>query len=101
MATAPDITAPVAPARRRGGWATILRQAASLPRGRFGLAVLGLVLAVAVVGPFVAPHSATARTVSHTVGPRMDTSSSAKTSWGKARSTSTVRMMIPSGRPCR
>src|SRR5215813_9260380 len=63
MATAPDITAPVLPARRHGGWAAILRRAASLPRGRFGLGVLGLVVAVAVVGPFVAPHSATASIV--------------------------------------
>src|SRR6201984_529155 len=63
MATTPDITVPVLPARRRGGWAAIVRQAASLPRGRFGLGVLGLVVAVAVVGPFVAPHSATASIV--------------------------------------
>jgi peptide/nickel transport system permease protein len=63
MATAPDTTAPALPARRRRGWAAILRQAASLPRGRFGLGVLGLVVAVAVVGPFVAPHSATASIV--------------------------------------
>src|ERR1700746_2594160 len=63
MATAPDITAPVLPARHRGGWAAILRRAASLPRGRFGLGVLGLVVAVAVVGPFVAPHSSTASIV--------------------------------------
>jgi peptide/nickel transport system permease protein len=63
MATASDTTPPAVPARRRRGWAAILRQAASLPRGRFGLAVLGLVVAVAVVGPFVAPHSATASIV--------------------------------------
>ena len=69
MATAPDITAPVLPARRRRGWAAILRQAASLPRGRFGLAVLGLVVAVAVVGPFVAPHSSTASIVAPFAGP--------------------------------
>ena len=63
MATAPDITAPVLPARRHGGWGAILRRAAALPRGRFGLGVLGFVVAVAVVGPFVAPHSATASIV--------------------------------------
>ena len=43
----------------------------------------------------------TARMVSHAVGPRIDTSSNANTNWGKARSTSTVRMMIPSVRPWR
>src|SRR4029077_13473907 len=43
----------------------------------------------------------TARMTSHSFGPTMDTSSSANTSWGKARSTSTVRMMSPSGRPWR
>jgi peptide/nickel transport system permease protein len=63
MATASDVTVAVLPARRRAGWAAILRQAASLPRGKFGLAVLGLVVAVAVIGPFVAPHSATASIV--------------------------------------
>src|SRR5215813_11782265 len=63
MATASEITMAVLPARRHGGWAAILRRAASLPRGRFGLGVLGLVVAVAVVGPFVAPHSATASIV--------------------------------------
>jgi peptide/nickel transport system permease protein len=69
MATAPDTTAPALPARRRRGWAAILRQAALLPRGRFGLGVLGLVVAVAVVGPFVAPHSATASIVAPFAGP--------------------------------
>jgi peptide/nickel transport system permease protein len=63
MATASDVTVSVLPARRHRGWAAILRQAASLPRGRFGLGVLGLVLAVALVGPFVAPHSSTASIV--------------------------------------
>jgi peptide/nickel transport system permease protein len=63
MATAPDITVSVAPSRRHWGWAAILRQAASLPRGKFGLGVTGLVVAVAVVGPFVAPHSPTASIV--------------------------------------
>src|SRR5215831_4865337 len=57
MATAPDITVAVLPARRHRGWAAILRQAASLPRGRLGLGVMGLVVAVAVVGPIVAPFA--------------------------------------------
>jgi peptide/nickel transport system permease protein len=49
--------------RRRRAWVAILLRAASLPRGRFGLAVVGVVGAIAVLGPFVAPHSATATTV--------------------------------------
>ena len=49
--------------RRRREWVGILLRAASLPRGRFGLAAVGLVVAVAVVGPGVAPHSATANLI--------------------------------------
>lgn len=49
--------------RRRREWVGILVRAASLPRGRFGLIVAGLVVALAVVGPFVAPHSSTASLV--------------------------------------
>jgi peptide/nickel transport system permease protein len=61
MATS-DATA--APGRRpRRAWVGVIRRAASLPRGRFGLTVVGLVVAVAVIGPFVAPHSATASIV--------------------------------------
>ena len=41
MATAPDITVSVPPSRRHRGWAAIVRQAASLPRGRIGLGVMG------------------------------------------------------------
>jgi peptide/nickel transport system permease protein len=63
MATAPEIAVPVPPSRRHRGWAAILRQAASLPRGRAGLGVMGAVVAVAIVGPFVAPHSVTASIV--------------------------------------
>jgi peptide/nickel transport system permease protein len=69
MATAPDITVSVPPARRHRGWTAILRQAASLPRGKFGLGVMGLIVAVAVVGPFVAPHSPTASIVAPFSGP--------------------------------
>ena len=50
--------------RRRRAWVVILLRAASLPRGRFGLGVVGFVVAIAVFGPFVAPHSATASIVS-------------------------------------
>lgn len=49
--------------RRRRAWVVVLLRAASLPRGRFGLAVIGFVVAVALLGPFVAPHSATASIV--------------------------------------
>jgi peptide/nickel transport system permease protein len=69
MATAPDLMMPVPPARRRAGWAAILRQAASLPRGRFGLGILGLIAGIAVVGPLVAPHSATASIVAPFAAP--------------------------------
>jgi peptide/nickel transport system permease protein len=69
MATTSDVTVAVLPARRRQGWAAILRRAASLPRGRVGLGVLGFVVAVAVVGPFVAPHSATASIVAPFANP--------------------------------
>ena len=61
MATTVD-TAPLRPAPRRE-WVAALRHAASLPRGRVGLAVMGFVVAVAVIGPFVAPHSDTATLV--------------------------------------
>jgi peptide/nickel transport system permease protein len=53
-----EVTGPTV--RRRREWVGILLRAASLPRGRFGLAVVGLVVGVAVIGPFVAPHSSTA-----------------------------------------
>jgi peptide/nickel transport system permease protein len=49
--------------RRRREWVGILLRAASIPRGRFGLAVVGVVVGVAVIGPFVAPHSTTASLV--------------------------------------
>jgi peptide/nickel transport system permease protein len=49
--------------RRRRAWVVILLRAASLPRGRFGLTVVGVVVVTAVIGPFVAPHSGTASIV--------------------------------------
>lgn len=49
--------------KHHGEWARILRRAASLPQGRFGLVVLGFVVLVAVVGPFLTPHSPTASVV--------------------------------------
>jgi peptide/nickel transport system permease protein len=50
--------------RRRADWYLILRRAASLPRGRVGLVISALVLAIAVIGPFVTPHSPNASIVS-------------------------------------
>lgn len=55
--------------RHRGELVRILRRAASLPRGRIGLVVLGFVVLIAVVGPFVAPYSSTASIVSPYSGP--------------------------------
>jgi peptide/nickel transport system permease protein len=65
MATATSTDAETAETsiRRRWAWGAILLRAASLPRGRFGLAVVGFVIAVAAVGPLLAPHSATASIV--------------------------------------
>ncbi|MEN3280017.1 MAG: peptide/nickel transport system permease protein [Solirubrobacteraceae bacterium] len=40
-------------------WLWILRRAASLTRTRIGLAIVGVMVAVAVFGPLVAPHSPT------------------------------------------
>jgi peptide/nickel transport system permease protein len=51
-----------APARRRE-WVATLRRAASLPRGRVGLGLVVIVVVIAVIGPFVAPHSDTASLV--------------------------------------
>jgi peptide/nickel transport system permease protein len=49
--------------RRRWAWGAILLRAATLPRGRFGLGIIGFVIALAVFGPLLAPHSATVSTV--------------------------------------
>jgi peptide/nickel transport system permease protein len=38
---------------------TMLRQAATLWRTRIGLVAVGILAAIAIIGPFVAPHSAT------------------------------------------
>lgn len=56
------------PARRRE-WLVTLRRAASLPRGRVGLGLMAIVLAIAIIGPFVAPHSDTASLVGPYSGP--------------------------------
>jgi peptide/nickel transport system permease protein len=57
-----------APARRRE-WLVTLRRAALLPRGRVGLGLIAIVLAVAIIGPFLAPHSDTANLVGPYSGP--------------------------------
>jgi peptide/nickel transport system permease protein len=44
----------------RREWLVILKQAARSRRGAIGLSVAGFVILIAVIGPLVAPHSATA-----------------------------------------
>jgi peptide/nickel transport system permease protein len=44
----------------RPEWLVILGRAARSRRGRIGLAIAGFVVLVAIVGPFIAPHSPTA-----------------------------------------
>jgi peptide/nickel transport system permease protein len=61
IADAASLTRTSAVSRRQ--WTTILRQAASLPRARVGLALMAFVVGVAVIGPFVTPHSPTATVV--------------------------------------
>jgi len=64
MAVAAPAVPPVmksAPTRlRRRQWLTVLGEAVRTPRGAVGLALTGFVVLVAVIGPFVAPHSPTA-----------------------------------------
>jgi peptide/nickel transport system permease protein len=42
---------------RRHQWASVLWVAVRTPRGATGLALAGLVVLIAVIGPFIAPHS--------------------------------------------
>ena len=51
--------APHAPWHARFAWLQTLRAAARLPRTRLGLVLAGLVVAVALAGPLLAPHSPT------------------------------------------
>jgi peptide/nickel transport system permease protein len=56
-------TAPAQPRAeriRRHQWLAVLGQAARTPRGAAGLGLAGLVVAIAVIGPALAPHSPTA-----------------------------------------
>jgi peptide/nickel transport system permease protein len=50
-------------------WLWILRTAAQLARTRIGLAIVGLMLAIALFGPLVAPHSPTEFVAAPNTGP--------------------------------
>jgi peptide/nickel transport system permease protein len=65
------IEGPVTPdeALRGHQWLWILRRAASLTRTRIGLAIVGLMLAIALFGPLVAPHSPTEFVAAPNTGP--------------------------------
>ena len=52
-------TLPEAAVLQRRPWLGILRNALSLTRTRIGLAIVGVIVAVAVFGPLIAPHSPT------------------------------------------
>ena len=52
-------TAPRVAWHARFAWLQTLRAAATLPRTRLGLAIAGLVVAIALLGPLLAPHSPT------------------------------------------
>jgi peptide/nickel transport system permease protein len=57
IATTPDeVVVPAAPLERTGG---VFRTALGLWRTRIGLALVGIVVGCAVIGPWVAPHGAT------------------------------------------
>jgi peptide/nickel transport system permease protein len=50
-------------------WLWILRQSARLTRTRIGLAIVGLIVAIALLGPLVAPHSPTEFVAAPNAGP--------------------------------
>ena len=65
MSSGPEIGALSAPPRAaalgsRREWLVILKRAARSRRGTIGLSLAGFVLLVAILGPFIAPHSPTA-----------------------------------------
>src|SRR6202042_1930950 len=65
MSTGAEIGTITAPTRSgsmgsRREWLVILKQAARSRRGAIGLSIAGVVILIAVIGPLVAPHSATA-----------------------------------------
>jgi peptide/nickel transport system permease protein len=50
-------------------WLWILRRAARLTRTRIGLAIVGLMVAIAIFGPLIAPHSPTEFVAAPNTGP--------------------------------
>jgi peptide/nickel transport system permease protein len=50
-------------------WLWILRRSARLTRTRIGLAIVGLIVAIAIFGPLVAPHSPTEFVAAPNAGP--------------------------------
>jgi peptide/nickel transport system permease protein len=52
----------------RREWLVVLRRAVRSPRGTIGLTIAGLVVLLAIVGPFIAPHDPTS-SVTSTFGP--------------------------------
>jgi peptide/nickel transport system permease protein len=61
--------APIHEELRGHEWLWILRRAASLTRTRIGLAIVGLMVAIALFGPLVAPHSPTEFVAAPNSGP--------------------------------
>jgi peptide/nickel transport system permease protein len=61
--------APIHEELRGHEWLWILRRAASLTRTRIGLAIVGLMVAIALLGPLVAPHSPTEFVAAPNTGP--------------------------------
>jgi peptide/nickel transport system permease protein len=64
--------APVEEELRGHPWLWILRRASRLARTRIGLAMVGLIVVIAVVGPLVAPHSPTEFVAAPNSGPSAD-----------------------------
>jgi peptide/nickel transport system permease protein len=59
VAIAPAAPAPQAPVLRQRQWLQTLRASLRLARTKIGLAIVTVMVLIAVVGPFVAPHSPT------------------------------------------
>jgi peptide/nickel transport system permease protein len=64
--------APVEEELRGHQWLWILRRSTRLGRTRIGLAIVGLIVAIAVFGPLVAPHSPTEFVAAPNSGPSAD-----------------------------
>jgi peptide/nickel transport system permease protein len=61
-----------APVLQRRAWLGILRNALRLARTKIGLAIVGLIVAIALFGPLVAPHSPTEFIAAPNSGPSGD-----------------------------